>query len=106
MLSYFVFIIIVACLGPAKNLTRDDVLGEILDGDQDTEDELASKLGASPPRRISISIRLTPLPMTVTSKSSPLEDNLSIQPLQSPSKPTACEDASSRSVLLSGACVF
>ncbi|KAM9483331.1 origin recognition complex subunit 1 [Clarias gariepinus] len=82
---------------PAKKLTRDDVLGEILDGDQDTEDELASKLGASPPRRISISIRLTPLPMTVTSKSSPLEDNLSIQPLQSPSKPTASEDASSSS---------
>ncbi|KAL0191211.1 hypothetical protein M9458_013909, partial [Cirrhinus mrigala] len=42
-----------------KNMSRDDVLGEILD--EHTEKTLTSKLNTSPTGRISISIRLTPL---------------------------------------------
>ncbi|MCI4375619.1 hypothetical protein PGIGA_G00111650 [Pangasianodon gigas] len=84
---------------PTKKLSRDDVLGEILDDDKETEEVLGSKLGASPPRRISISIRLTPLPSTVSNK--PEEENLSIQPLQSPNKPShsACDTTSTRDLL-------
>uniref|UniRef100_A0A672N0C9 Origin recognition complex subunit 1 n=1 Tax=Sinocyclocheilus grahami TaxID=75366 RepID=A0A672N0C9_SINGR len=44
---------------PSKNMTRDDVLGEILD--EHTEKTLTSKLNTSPTGRISISIRLTRL---------------------------------------------
>lgn len=85
-------------LGPTKKLARDDVLGEILDDDQETEEVLASKLGASPPRRISI--RLTRLQNVVFNKSSTEEKNPSIQPLQSPNKPnhSACDNTSTRSV--------
>ncbi|KAB5584357.1 hypothetical protein PHYPO_G00106510 [Pangasianodon hypophthalmus] len=84
---------------PTKKPTRDDVLGEILDDDKETEEVLGSKLGASPPRRISISIHLTPLPSTVSN--TPEEENLSIQPLQSPDKPShsACDTSSTRDLL-------
>ncbi|XP_058259215.1 origin recognition complex subunit 1 isoform X2 [Hemibagrus wyckioides] len=84
---------------PTKKLSRDDVLGEILDDDQETEEVLASKLGASPPRRISISIRLTPLPTVICNKISTEGENPSIQPPQSPNKPnhSACENTSSSS---------
>ncbi|KAK3574715.1 hypothetical protein QTP86_015381 [Hemibagrus guttatus] len=83
---------------PTKKLTRDNVLGEILDDHQETEEVLASKLCASPPRRISISIRLTPLPTVVCNKISTEGENLSIQPPQSPNKPnhSACENTSTR----------
>ncbi|XP_036426543.1 origin recognition complex subunit 1 [Colossoma macropomum] len=81
---------------PSKNLTRDDVLGEILDEDQGTEEDLATKLGSSPPRHISITIRLTPLQKP--SKSSTDEEHLSVQALDSPAKPTptALANTSSR----------
>ncbi|XP_060775986.1 origin recognition complex subunit 1-like [Neoarius graeffei] len=83
---------------PTKKLTRDDVLGEILDDDQEKEEVLASKLGASPPCRFST--RLTPLQNVVLNKSPTEEENLSIQPLQSPNKPShsACDNTSTRSV--------
>lgn len=42
-------------------MTRDDVLGEILDEPKETGRTLTSKLNTSPTGRISISIRLTPL---------------------------------------------
>ncbi|XP_062853159.1 origin recognition complex subunit 1 [Trichomycterus rosablanca] len=71
---------------PPKTLTRDDVLGEILGDDRETQDDLATELGTSPPRRISISIRLTPL--TVRTKCFTEEEKLTIRPLQSPDKPT------------------
>ncbi|KAG9277287.1 origin recognition complex subunit 1 [Astyanax mexicanus] len=57
---------------PSKKLTRDDVLGEILDDDQEMEEDLATKMGGSPPPRISITIRLTPL--SIPLKSSTVED--------------------------------
>ncbi|KAI4883335.1 hypothetical protein NFI96_011185, partial [Prochilodus magdalenae] len=81
---------------PSKKLTRDDVLGEILDEDQGTEEDLATKLGSSPPRRISITLRLTPLKFP--QKSSTDEENLSVQALESPDKPTptALDNTSSR----------
>ncbi|KAI5614604.1 origin recognition complex subunit 1, partial [Silurus asotus] len=75
-----------------------DLLGEILDDDQETEEVLASKLCASPCR---ITIRLTPLPIAVINKKSTDEENLSIQPLQSPQKPShsACDETSTRDLL-------
>ncbi|XP_057194785.1 origin recognition complex subunit 1 isoform X2 [Triplophysa rosa] len=45
----------------SKNMTRDDVLEEILDEPKGTGKTLTSKLNTSPTGRISISIRLTPL---------------------------------------------
>ncbi|XP_017335281.1 origin recognition complex subunit 1 isoform X1 [Ictalurus punctatus] len=83
---------------PAKKLTSDDVLGEILNDVQETEEVLASELGASPPRRIAISICLTPLKDPVFNKTSTEEKNLSIQPPQSPNKPdhSACDNTSTR----------
>ncbi|XP_059416193.1 origin recognition complex subunit 1-like isoform X2 [Carassius carassius] len=44
---------------PSKNMSRDDVLGEILD--ERAQKTLTSKLNTSPTGRISISIRLSPL---------------------------------------------
>ncbi|XP_043098718.1 origin recognition complex subunit 1 isoform X2 [Puntigrus tetrazona] len=60
---------------PTKNMSRDDVLGEILD--EHTEKTLTSKLNTSPTGRISISIRLTPLnpDERVSSPSSHSPDN-------------------------------
>uniref|UniRef100_A0A3B4DR05 Origin recognition complex subunit 1 n=2 Tax=Pygocentrus nattereri TaxID=42514 RepID=A0A3B4DR05_PYGNA len=72
---------------PSKKLTRGDVLGDILGEDQDTEEDLAKKLGSSPPRRISITIRMTPLQNP--SRSSTDEECLSVQALDSPAKPTS-----------------
>ncbi|XP_065154481.1 origin recognition complex subunit 1 isoform X2 [Paramisgurnus dabryanus] len=60
---------------PSKNKTRDEVLGEILDEDQKSNDEttrkLTSKLNTSPTGRISISIRLTPVSLNTIEKASP-----------------------------------
>ncbi|XP_060723514.1 origin recognition complex subunit 1 isoform X1 [Tachysurus vachellii] len=86
---------------PTKKLSRDGVLGETSDDDQETEEVLASKLAASPPRRISISIRLTPLPKIISNKTCTERDNLSIRPLQSPDRPdhSACDDTSNRDLL-------
>ncbi|TRY59208.1 hypothetical protein DNTS_014606 [Danionella cerebrum] len=44
---------------PSKDMSRDDVLGELLD-EQITKEKTMSKLNTSPTSRISISIRLTP----------------------------------------------
>ncbi|KAL7832677.1 hypothetical protein SRHO_G00296950 [Serrasalmus rhombeus] len=83
---------------PSKKLTRGDVLGDILGEDQDTEEDLAKKLGSSPPRRISITIRMTPLQNP--SRSSTDEERLSVQALDSPAKPTSTAlDNTSRDVL-------
>lgn len=66
---------------PNKNMSRDDVLGEILDEHTASEKTLTSKLNMSPTGRISISIRLTPLNYN--------EEEEHISPLssQSPDKP-------------------
>nr|XP_055068296.1 origin recognition complex subunit 1 isoform X1 [Misgurnus anguillicaudatus] len=57
---------------PSKNRTRDEVLGEILDEGQKSNNEttrkLTSKLNTSPTGRISISIRLTPLSLDTIEK--------------------------------------
>uniref|UniRef100_A0A671T0A2 Origin recognition complex subunit 1 n=1 Tax=Sinocyclocheilus anshuiensis TaxID=1608454 RepID=A0A671T0A2_9TELE len=63
---------------PSKNMTRDDVLGEILD--EHTEKTLTSKLNTSPTGRISISIRLTRLNLNEEECVSPLSSH-------SPDKP-------------------
>ncbi|KAF4112271.1 hypothetical protein G5714_007066 [Onychostoma macrolepis] len=63
---------------PTKNMSRDDVLGEILD--EHTERTLTSKLNTSPTGRISISIRLTPLNLNEEERVSPLSSH-------SPDKP-------------------
>ncbi|GAA6086169.1 origin recognition complex subunit 1 isoform X1 [Tachysurus ichikawai] len=86
---------------PTKKLSRDDVLGETSDDDQETEEVLASNLAASPPRRISISIRLTPLPKIISNKTCTERENLSNRPLQSPEQPdhSACDDTSTRDLL-------
>ncbi|RXN35548.1 origin recognition complex subunit 1-like isoform X1 [Labeo rohita] len=63
---------------PSKNMSRDDVLGEILD--DHTEKTLTSKLNTSPTGRISISIRLTPLNLTEEERVSSLSSH-------SPDKP-------------------
>ncbi|XP_051753962.1 origin recognition complex subunit 1 [Ctenopharyngodon idella] len=65
---------------PNKNMSRDDVLGEILDEHTATEKTLTSKLNTSPTGRISISIRLTPLNLNKEEQISPLSS-------QSPDKP-------------------
>lgn len=67
-------------VGPNKNMSRDDVLGEILDEHTATEKTLTSKLNTSPTGRISISIRLTPLIHNEEEQISPLSS-------QSPDKP-------------------
>lgn len=67
-------------VGPNKNMSRDDVLGEILDERTPTEKILTSKLNTSPTGRISISIRLTPLNQNEEEHVSPLSS-------QSPDKP-------------------
>lgn len=67
-------------VGPNKNMSRDDVLGEILDERTPTEKILTSKLNTSPTGRISISIRLTPLNQNEEEQVSPLSS-------QSPDKP-------------------
>ncbi|XP_042581982.1 origin recognition complex subunit 1 isoform X2 [Cyprinus carpio] len=63
---------------PTKNVSRDDVLGEILD--EHTEKTLTSKLNTSPTGRISISIRLTPLNLNEEERVFPLSSH-------SPDKP-------------------
>uniref|UniRef100_A0A8C1XFG2 Origin recognition complex subunit 1 n=1 Tax=Cyprinus carpio TaxID=7962 RepID=A0A8C1XFG2_CYPCA len=63
---------------PTKNMSRDDVLGEILD--EHTEKTLTSKLNTSPTGRISISIRLTPLNLNEEERVFPLSSH-------SPDKP-------------------
>ncbi|XP_050967475.1 origin recognition complex subunit 1 isoform X2 [Labeo rohita] len=63
---------------PSKNMSRDDILGEILD--DHTEKTLTSKLNTSPTGRISISIRLTPLNLTEEERVSSLSSH-------SPDKP-------------------
>ncbi|XP_056316073.1 origin recognition complex subunit 1 [Danio aesculapii] len=65
---------------PSKNMSRDDVLGEILDKHIDTEKTLMSKMNTSPSGRISISIRLTPLKFN--------EEQISTLSSHSPDKPT------------------
>lgn len=65
-------------VGPTKSMSRDDVLGEILD--EHTEKTLTSKLDTSPTGRISISIRLTPLNVNEEERVSPLSSH-------SPDKP-------------------
>ncbi|XP_072539134.1 origin recognition complex subunit 1 [Salminus brasiliensis] len=74
---------------PSKKLTRDDVLGKLLDEDQEVEEDLATKLGSSPPPRISITIRLTPL--SIPLKSCTQEGHLSIQRLDSQEKADASD---------------
>uniref|UniRef100_A0A8B9KN80 Origin recognition complex subunit 1 n=1 Tax=Astyanax mexicanus TaxID=7994 RepID=A0A8B9KN80_ASTMX len=69
---------------PSKKLTRDDVLGEILDDDQEMEEDLATKMGGSPPPRISITIRLTPL--SIPLKSSTVEDMDNVTSSRTPSR--------------------
>ncbi|XP_066521037.1 origin recognition complex subunit 1 isoform X2 [Hoplias malabaricus] len=71
---------------PVKKLTRDDVLGEIVDDDQETDEDLATKLGSSPPRGISITVKLTR--MSAPLESSVRKEQFSIQPLNSPDRPT------------------
>uniref|UniRef100_A0A672K1J1 Origin recognition complex subunit 1 n=1 Tax=Sinocyclocheilus grahami TaxID=75366 RepID=A0A672K1J1_SINGR len=63
---------------PTKSMSRDDVLGEILD--EHTEKTLKSKLNTSPTGRISISIRPTPLNLNEEEHVSPLSSH-------SPDKP-------------------
>uniref|UniRef100_A0A671LGF6 Origin recognition complex subunit 1 n=1 Tax=Sinocyclocheilus anshuiensis TaxID=1608454 RepID=A0A671LGF6_9TELE len=63
---------------PTKSMSRDDVLGEILD--EHTEKTLKSKLNTSPTGRISISIRPTPLNLNEEECVSPLSSH-------SPDKP-------------------
>uniref|UniRef100_A0A8C1V281 Origin recognition complex subunit 1 n=1 Tax=Cyprinus carpio TaxID=7962 RepID=A0A8C1V281_CYPCA len=63
---------------PSKNMSRDDVLGELLD--ERSEKKLTSKLNTSPTGRISISIRLTPLNLNKEECVSPLSSH-------SPDKP-------------------
>uniref|UniRef100_A0A8C0Y8D0 Origin recognition complex subunit 1 n=1 Tax=Cyprinus carpio carpio TaxID=630221 RepID=A0A8C0Y8D0_CYPCA len=63
---------------PSKNMSRDDVLGELLD--ERSEKTLTSKLNTSPTGRISISIRLTPLNLNKEECVSPLSSH-------SPDKP-------------------
>lgn len=65
-------------VGPTKNMSRDDVLGEILD--EHTEKTLTSKLNTSPTGHISVSIRLTPLNLNKEECVSPLSSH-------SPDKP-------------------
>ncbi|XP_056605965.1 origin recognition complex subunit 1 isoform X2 [Triplophysa dalaica] len=62
---------------PSKNMTRDDVLEEILDEPKGTGKTLTSKLNTSPTGRISISIRLTPLnePKSPTAQETDEESN-------------------------------
>ncbi|TSL22053.1 Origin recognition complex subunit 1 [Bagarius yarrelli] len=84
---------------PTKKLTRDDGLGEILDDDQETDDVLASELAGSPPRRISISIRLTPLPVIVCNKASSDEENLSMRHEKNLDKPRLSARENSRDLL-------
>ncbi|XP_062411446.1 origin recognition complex subunit 1 isoform X2 [Sardina pilchardus] len=71
---------------PGKKMTRDDVLGELLD------DDLAQELTTSPPRALKLTIRLTPLGIKQPSSRDEEEeddDDFSLQPLsQSPEKPT------------------
>lgn len=69
---------------PSKKLTRDDVLGKILDDDQEMEEDLATKMGGSPPPRISITIRLTPL--SIPLKSSTEEDMDKVTSSRTPSR--------------------
>ncbi|XP_016389856.1 origin recognition complex subunit 1-like [Sinocyclocheilus rhinocerous] len=78
---------------PSKNMTRDDVLGEILD--EHTEKTLTSKLNTSPTGRISISIRLTRLNLNEEECVSPLSSH-------SPDKPrlTAYDKDDATSVFL------
>ncbi|KAL2089744.1 hypothetical protein ACEWY4_014432 [Coilia grayii] len=66
---------------PGKKMTREDVLGELLD------DDLAQKLSTSPPRSLKLTIRLTPLEVKQNFPRD--EEDFSLQPLQSPNKPTA-----------------
>lgn len=66
---------------PSKNMSRDDVLGEILDKHIDTDKTLMSKMNTSPSGRISISIRLTPLKCNEEQQILPLSSH-------SPDKPT------------------
>ncbi|KAG5276039.1 hypothetical protein AALO_G00127230 [Alosa alosa] len=70
---------------PGKKMTREDVLGELLD------DDLAQQLTTSPPRSLKLTIRLTPLSVKQPSSKDEEEedDDISLQPLsQSPDKPT------------------
>ncbi|KTG34548.1 hypothetical protein cypCar_00005015 [Cyprinus carpio] len=78
---------------PTKNVSRDDVLGEILD--EHTEKTLTSKLNTSPTGRISISIRLTPLNLNEEERVFPLSSH-------SPDKPklTAHDKDDATSVFL------
>ncbi|XP_018948026.1 origin recognition complex subunit 1-like [Cyprinus carpio] len=78
---------------PSKNMSRDDVLGELLD--ERSEKTLTSKLNTSPTGRISISIRLTPLNLNKEECVSPLSSH-------SPDKPrmTAHDKDDAASVFL------
>ncbi|XP_016398267.1 origin recognition complex subunit 1 isoform X2 [Sinocyclocheilus rhinocerous] len=78
---------------PTKSMSRDDVLGKILD--EHTEKTLKSKLNTSPTGRISISIRPTPLNLNEEERVSPLSSH-------SPDKPklTAHDKDDATSVFL------
>ncbi|XP_076870957.1 origin recognition complex subunit 1 isoform X2 [Brachyhypopomus gauderio] len=84
---------------PAKNLSRDDVLCEILDEDKDPQEDLATKLGSSPTPAISISVCLTPL--SAPQEHSSKEDRFSLRPLHRPAEPTLASPDSASSRILS-----
>ncbi|XP_063057313.1 origin recognition complex subunit 1 isoform X2 [Engraulis encrasicolus] len=65
---------------PGKKMTREDVLGELLD------DDLAQTLSTSPPRSVKLTIRLTPLGVKQNVPKDE-EDDFCLQPRQSPDKP-------------------
>ncbi|XP_030647812.1 origin recognition complex subunit 1 [Chanos chanos] len=71
--------------GLDKKVTGAEMFEELLAEDLETEKALAQELSASPPRAISISVRLTPL----KSPPSPAEnkDRFSLHPLKSSDKP-------------------
>ncbi|KAI7807329.1 origin recognition complex subunit 1 isoform X1 [Triplophysa rosa] len=68
----------------SKNMTRDDVLEEILDEPKGTGKTLTSKLNTSPTGRISISIRLTPLNEPISPAAQENDGESKLQPLGEP----------------------
>ncbi|XP_036378275.1 origin recognition complex subunit 1 [Megalops cyprinoides] len=62
---------------PGKKLTREDILGELLDDEVKTQNELTSKMPSTPPRILNFSISLSPLKCT-----SELPNGVRIAPLK------------------------
>ncbi|XP_035379851.1 origin recognition complex subunit 1 isoform X2 [Electrophorus electricus] len=80
---------------PAKHLTRDDVLDEILDEDKDTQEDLVTKLGSFPIHSVSVSSsRLTPL--STPEKPYTKEGKFSLRPMNKPSETTVDNHDSGR----------